>query len=447
MARESGTGLSFGTAYGLAVGLLVLLNLGLLARLAAFRRDFPTLREWDGPMLADWPRVSVIVPCRNEARGVEKAMSSLLAMDYPNLEIVAVDDRSEDATGAILDALAAKDARLTVLHLTELPGGWLGKNNAAHQGALRASGAWLLFTDGDVVFEPTALKRSVAFAEGHGLGHFVALPQFEAHGVLERAFVSTFTIALAIKLNPSRLCVPGTWAYVGVGAFGLVRREAYERIGGHARLAFEVADDLKLGLLLRRGGVAQGCLTSDGMVRVQWQHGLLATLRGLEKNAFSGCEWNTVLAIAAVAGVVGAALLPYLPLFVAVPGWTLPLAFPAALFPMVLVAASARRLSGGSGLEGLLAPLGAVTLGGVIAWSTLLALVRRGIVWRGTFYPLVELRKRCVREWGMSAKDAIGWTPPGRPRRRAGGVVREARTDSRGRGVASGRHETNGPSQ
>jgi len=417
VARRSGTGLSFGSAYGLAVGVLAIFNLGLLARLASFRRNFPTLREWDGPAPAAWPKVSVIVPCRNESRGVEKAMSSLLAMDYPNLEIVAVDDRSEDATGAILETLAAKDPRLTVLHLQDLPEGWIGKNHAMHQGASRASGAWLLFTDGDVVFESTALKRSVAFAEAHGLGHFVALPQFETHGFLERAFVSTFTIALAMKLNPSHLSRPRSWAYVGVGAFGLVRREAYDRIGGHARLAFEVADDLKLGMLLRRGGVPQGCLTSDGMVRVQWQHGLLATLRGLEKNAFAGCEWHTAVAVAAVLGAMGAALLPYLPLFVTVPGWTLPLALIAAALPIALVGASAQRLSGGSGLEGLLAPLGAVTLGAVLAWSTALALVRGGIVWRGTFYPLAELRRRCVREWGMSAKDAVGWTPPPKPRR------------------------------
>jgi len=418
VARQSGTGLSFGSAYGLAVALLVIFNIGLLIRLAAFRLNFPTLREWDGPVPASWPKVSVIVPCRNEAKGVETAMSSLLAQDYPSLEIVAVDDRSEDETGALLDALAAKDARLTVLHLKDLPEGWLGKNNALQQGALRASGPWLLFADGDVVFEPAALKRSVAFAEAHGLGHFVALPQFETHGFLERGFVSTFAIALSIKLDPARLCVPRTWAYVGVGAFGLVRREAWEKIGGHERLAFEVADDLKLGLLLRRAGIPQGCLTADGMVRVRWQHGLIASLRGLEKNAFAGCEWNTALAVVAVAGVVGAALLPYLPLFVSVPAWTMPLAFVAAILPIVLVGASARRLSGGSGLEGLLAPLGAVTLGGVIAWATLLALVRGGIVWRGTFYPLAELRRRCVREFGMSAKNAVGWTPPGRPKTR-----------------------------
>ncbi len=411
--------MSLGTGYGLAVGALVILNLMLFARLYAFHRRFPTLREWESPRPSEmpWPRVSVIVPCRNEARGVERAVSSLLAQDYPNLEIVAIDDRSEDQTGALLDALAAKNPRLRVLHIQVLPSGWLGKNHAMHRGAQEASGAWLLFTDGDVVFEKDALKRSVAFAETHGLGHFVALPQFVAEGFLERAFVSTFAIALALKLDPAALSVPKTWGYVGVGAFGLVRRDSYESIGGHERLAFEVADDLKLGLLLRRGGVAQGCLGSDGMVSVRWQNGLIASLRGLEKNAFAGCEWNTIVAALAVFGVWTAALLPYLPLLVTVPSWTVGPAFFAAVLPVLLVSASSRRASGGTGLEGLVAPLAAVTLGGVIAWSTLLALVRRGIVWRGTFYPLAELRRRCVREFGMSTANAVGWTPPSPPKR------------------------------
>lgn len=417
MARQSGTGLSFGAAYGVAVGILVVLDFGLFLRLRAFRLRFPTLREWDGPGPSVWPKVSVIVPCRNEGAGVERAMSSLLALDYPNLQIVAVNDRSEDQTGALLDGLAARDPRLSVLHIKALPDGWLGKNNAMQQGASRASGGWLLFTDGDVVFEHNALKRSVAFAEAFGLGHFVALPQFVADGFLERAFVATFAIALAIKIDPSRLFVPKSLAYVGVGAFGLVRREAYDRIGGHKRLAYEVADDLKLGLLLRRNGVAQGCLDSDRMVSVRWQNGLLASLRGLEKNAFSGCEWNTALAALAVTGVVTAALLPYLPLVVTAPAWTHPLALIAALLPILIVAASARRMSGGTGLEGLVTPLSAVALGAVIAWSTLLALTRRGIIWRGTFYPLAELRRRCVREWGMSAENAVGWTPPNPPSR------------------------------
>jgi len=417
VAREAGTRLSLATGYGLVLTLLVAFNLALLRRLWSFRVRFPTLREWESPLLKEWPRVSVIVPCRNEAAGVEKAMRSLLALDYPNLEIVAVNDRSEDATLALLQGLAAEDARLRVVSITSLPEGWLGKNHAMHQGAAGATGSWLLFTDGDVVFEPMALKRAVSFASTHGLGHFVALPRFVAHGFWERAFVSTFAIALAIKLDPARLTVPRTWAYVGVGAFGLVRREAYERIGGHTRLAFEVADDLKLGLLLRRNGVPQGCLDAGGLVSVRWQNGLIASLRGLEKNAFAGCEWNTALAAVATGSVVGAALVPYTAFFVPVPLWMKGLAFLAAAFPMMMVGASARRLSAGSGLEGVVAPIAATALGGVITWSTALALWRGGIVWRGTFYPLRDLRERCVRELRMSTAGAVGWTPPARPRR------------------------------
>ncbi len=409
--------LNLSSVYGVAAALLVVLNLGLLFRQLGFRRNLPTLREWTGRMPPTWPGVSVIVPCRNEAAGVVAAVSSLLAQDYPDLQIVAVNDRSEDETGALLDGLAVQDARLTVLHIRTLPEGWLGKIHAVREGARRATGEWLLFTDGDVVFAPDALQRSVAFATAHGLGHFVALPKFIADGFLERAFLATFALTLSAKLDPLKLSVPQSHAFVGVGAFGLVHRDAYARIGGHERLACEVADDLKLGLLLRRQGVAQGCLDADGLVSVRWQNGLLATLRGLEKNAFAGCEWRGSLAVLVVLLVLASTLLPYLPLVLTLAPWTHPLAVLAAGLPLLAVGLSARRVSGGSGLEGCLAPLAALALAGVIAWSTVLTLARGGILWRGTFYPLDQLRRTCVREWSMSTASAVGWTPPRPPRR------------------------------
>jgi cellulose synthase/poly-beta-1,6-N-acetylglucosamine synthase-like glycosyltransferase len=117
------------------------------------------------------PTVTAVVPCRNEAAAVERAMRSVLAQDLPGLRVVAVDDRSGDGTGEILDRLAAADARLEVLHVRALPDGWLGKNHACHAGAARAAGEWILFTDGDVVLAPDALSRALAAARAHGLGH------------------------------------------------------------------------------------------------------------------------------------------------------------------------------------------------------------------------------------------------------------------------------------
>ena len=417
MARESGDALTSATLWGTGLALVLLATLGVFLRLARFRRLFPTLREWEGPEPVAWPRLSVIVPSRNEGGHVLKATRSLLAQDYPDLEIVAIDDRSEDATGAILDGLAAEDLRLTVVHVKDLPEGWLGKNHAMRQGAAAASGDWLLFTDGDVIFDPGALRKSVAFASHHGLGHFVALPHFVAEGFLERSFVATFVLHFATAVDISRLHLARSFAFVGVGAFGLVRRSAYDAIQGHDRLAFEVADDVKLGLLLRRSGVAQGCLDSDGLVRVRWQQGFVATLRGLEKNAFSAFEWNAPLALAALPLFFAQNLLPWAPFILeSHPVLKLLGALTLAL-RAIMVGTAARRTAGGSGLEALAMPLTTFLFPCVIAWSVILTLGQGGIRWRGTFYPLRELRERCVRVLSFKTEHGIGWTPPTRPRR------------------------------
>ena len=388
-----------------------------VARLGGFRRGLPTLREWQGPDPDPWPKVSVIVPCRNEGAAVDAAMRSLLSQDYPNLEIVAIDDRSEDDTGALLDALATRDPRLTVVHIDSLPEGWLGKNNAMHQGAARASGDWLLFTDGDVIFEPEALRKSVAFATDRGLGHFVALPHFIANGFLERAFVSTFMIAFSTSLDLGSLHRPRTFAFIGVGAFGLVRRDAYVRIGGHQKLAYEVGDDVKLGFLLRRNGVAQGALDSDRLVSVRWQNGFVATLRGLEKNALAAFEWRWILGLLASALFIFENLAPYLVLGLGAPMAVKIFALAVIAFRSLAISIAARRTAGGSGLEGLAMPLTTFLFPCVIAWSTLLTLAQGGIRWRGTFYPIAELRRRCVSIFSIGTDRVVGWTPPTAPRR------------------------------
>jgi len=386
---------------------VVLLWLGVRTR----RAILPLDRGARAPL----PRVTAVVPCRNEARGVEACLRSLLAQDLPGLRVVAVDDRSTDATGAILDRLAAEDARLEAVHLAALPAGWLGKNHACAAGARRAEGEWLLFTDGDVVFAPEALRRALAVAVARRLGHLAVVPRFVAPGFAERAFVTTFAGLLSPAVRVWELRRAGTRAYFGVGAFNLVRRADYEAAGGHARIAMEVVDDVKLGLLLRRSGVPQGVADSGGLVAVRWQHGFLPSVLGLVKNAFAAVEYRPGVAVAAA---LGGALLGAAPLALAIlapePA-ARALALAALAVSAVHTGISARRLAGGSGAEGLLAPVSTFLLGAVVLVSALATRWRGGVVWRGTHYGLDEVRAGCLRDADLPAAGAVGWPAPEEP--------------------------------
>jgi len=360
-----------------------------------------------------WPPLSVVVACRNEEGAVRQALSSLLAQDYPALELIVVDDRSEDATGAILRELAAAHPALRVTRVDALPEGWLGKTHALQRGAAQASGAWLLFTDADVIFSPDALRRAVAWATRDDLGHAVAFPHFIAPGLLERAFVALFGLFFLARLRVDELRRPGTAAHVGMGAFNLVRREHYLAIGGHERLRLEVVDDVALGLILRRSGVRQGCADSGGLVRVRWQRGFVASMRGLLKNLFAGLGYRWSAALLGIVSVPALATFPslYLALSLAsgspvrlVPGLV---AATAVALPVALLGATARRLAGGRGHEGLLLPLMGLALGLVVLASALGTTLRGAVSWRGTRYALDDLRAGGVR--------AADWPPDRAP--------------------------------
>jgi hypothetical protein len=358
------------------------------------------------------PSLSVIVPCRNEARGLEASLRSLLAQDLPDLEVVAVNDRSTDGTGEILDRLAGKDGRLAVVHVTSLPDGWLGKNHACRAGARHARGEWLLFTDGDVLFAPGALARALAHARALGVGHLVAIPRFVAPGLWERAFVTFFAAVGATAFRVFDLPRPGTRGFVGVGAFNLVRRDAYRSVGGHERLALEVVDDVKLGLLLRRSGVPQAAVRSAGLVAVRWQHGFVPSVLGLVKNAFAATEYRPGVAASAAAGLAFLGLSPLAAVLLAPGVAARALGLAGLALGVAVHGATARRAAGASGVEGLFFPACALLLAGVLAGSAGAALLRGAVVWRGTRYPLDRLRAGCLRMGDLPASGAPGWPAP-----------------------------------
>jgi len=363
------------------------------------------------PPSGGWPSLAVVAPARDEAAGVERAVRSLLSQDYPDLAVVAVDDRSVDGTGAILDRLAAEvPGRLRVVHVRELPVGWLGKNHACEKGVAAAPSRWILFTDGDVVFAPQAFRKAVAYAESRRLGHLAAVPRFVAPGLWERGFVAAFGTFANLWLKPWELRRPKTTGFVGVGAFNLVLREAYLAAGGHRALRLEAVDDLKLGLVLRRSGVRQGVVRAGDLVSVRWACGFLASWRGLLKNAFAAAEYRWSLTLLASASLAGLSLWPWLALGFG-EGLSRALGLAAVLVSSAVVSATARRLAGGTGAEGLLLPATGAALAAALFASAAAASLGGHVTWRGTRYPLEALRRGCVRAERFPAGAAVGWDP------------------------------------
>ena len=193
------------------------------------------------------PRLSAIVPARNEVRGIGAAVDSILRQDYPDLEVVLVNDRSTDGTGRIIARAAAEHPeRVRAVTVRDLPAGWLGKNHALWLGAQRVTGEWFLFTDADVVFHRTCFRRAVAYAEAEGLDHLTLSPRVTGRSYRLNAFVAFFVYAFLSYQRPHLANDPKSQVGVGIGAFNLIRRSAYTAIGTHAAISLRPDDDVRL---------------------------------------------------------------------------------------------------------------------------------------------------------------------------------------------------------
>lgn len=345
----------------------------------------------DQPPAESLPSLSVVVPARNEADELEPALRSLLEVEYPEIEIIAVNDRSTDATAEVLERLTMASPRLRVFHVTQLPPGWLGKTHALHIGAQQARGAFLLFTDADVRFHPLALRRAVAYAARHQLEHLVVMPEITARGPLLRAVMLQFLAAFLFMFRPWRVHYDPK-RYVGVGAFNLVSRSAYRAIGGHKDLAMTPLDDLLLAKRLKQAGARSDALLGSGMVALDWYASTAAMVRGMEKNAFAAVDYRLGKLVASTGAVVMLGVWPWLGLVVG-SGSVRGLCALTLLSGYVTLYDSIRRTDWPRWIL-LLTPL-ATLVGLYLSWrAALLALSRGAIEWRGTRYSLSELRAR-----------------------------------------------------
>ena len=350
-------------------------------------------RDGDPP----FPRLSVVVAARNEEACVDQALSSLLALDYPDYEVIFVDDRSQDRTGVIADRRSAQDDRLRVLHVEELPAGWFGKNHASWHGALAARGDLLLFTDGDVVFGRRAVKRGVRHLLRNRLDHVAVLPALVMRSPMLQACTIVFHWGAHVTARLWRVRDPGSTASFGVGAYNLFRADAYRAIGGHRQVALRPDEDYQLGRLMKLTGHRSDLVRAESSVRCEWYPDVRGLVRGTEKNLFAFRDYRISAVLVQTAGLVWTGIAPVVLAVALVPVD----AFAAALFAASAMVAwgfaiCVARVSRFRWWSGLALPVASA----VIAWSwwrSMIVTLRGRLAWGGPAVPLSELRAARVQ--------------------------------------------------
>jgi cellulose synthase/poly-beta-1,6-N-acetylglucosamine synthase-like glycosyltransferase len=229
--------------------------------------------------------ISAIVPARNEEESIVDAVESLAAQ--PEIkEIIVINDQSTDGTAAKLEELSARFQQLRVLETRELPDGWVGKNYAVSLGAAQANGDWLLFTDADGVHLPGSTAHALADAAKSGAGLVSYSPEQETCTWWEKSLIPFVYTRLAHKYSYDEVNHPDSRVAAASGQYLLIRRDVYERIGGHAAVAGEVLEDVALSRLVKQAGVRLHFASGAGMMRVRMYRTFGSMWQGWTKNLY-----------------------------------------------------------------------------------------------------------------------------------------------------------------
>ena len=340
-----------------------------------------------------WPRVSVIVPARDEERNIRGCVESLLAQEYPNLEVIVVDDASTDATPRILDEIKGEPqarSRLTIVRVDELPTGWAGKPHALHTGVQHATGEWLLFTDADTRHTPTALRAAVERAEADDADLFTIATNQDFSDFWSRTLLPIAFMGVSMQYPLRKVNDPRSSVAIANGQYLLIRRALYDRIGGYAnpRLRATLVDDRDLAFAAKRAHGRLEMVESRGLVTTRMYHTLSEQWAGWGKNAYIGSKGGSLIFPALIVGLPLISTVPFaltlLGLLLRRPGLTL-----AGAAPVAAILAYRSYLNAGFGLPQRniwTHPLGAAVFTGILARSYWRGLRGESVPWRGRSY-------------------------------------------------------------
>jgi len=340
-----------------------------------------------------WPKVTLIVPASNEAVKIGAATLSKLESDYQNLEVILVDDRSSDGTGTIIDQYGKLDPRVKTVHIRELPGGWLGKPHALHQGVKHASGEIFLFTDADVHFSKDVISRAVSFMEDKGLDHLGMVPRFWTDDFLLNVVLLMFVRGFVVIAGYWGLDLPWLKSMTGVGAFNMVRRKAFEKTKGFEWLKMDIADDVALARMVRDAGGKSWVAAGDYDLDVEWYGSIGEFARGIERPIFSSLGnfslWETWVKTSLV--LISDFFMFVVPFLVG----TLWMQWVCVFLIVAGISGALRLIWWGRGnyLLALFWPVGTLIFAAIWFRAGWVGWRRGGVEWRGTVYPSKVLKK------------------------------------------------------
>lgn len=349
-------------------------------------RRLPSLKE-PANSRSNRPRCSVVMAARDEEDRIEQTVRRLLAQEVVDAEFILVDDRSSDRTAEILQRLAGEDSRIRLKRIESLPEGWLGKCHACHVGAGLAQAGWILFTDADCWLKPDVLARALVVAEQEKVDHVTLTSGLNGTAALKASHL-LFLISLANWFSGVNRDRPGS--YMGIGAFNLVRAEAYRQSGGYEALRLTVVDDMKLGLLLRRAGKRTRAFIGSDDAECHWGRTIWNIIKIMEKNYFAAVDYRLALVLA---GSLFVLLLFGILLLGALSGTVEGWLAVAAPFLIAWPGGVLARRTGWAWAYALLIPFMFPLFLWAVLNSTCVTLRQGGVRWRETFYPLEMLRK------------------------------------------------------
>lgn len=342
----------------------------------------------NGP-LTNSPFVSVCVPARNEERDLGACLSSLMAQDYPNFEVIAADDQSEDRTLEIIKSFERQFDNFIGLQGKPLSEDWLGKPYILSQTVSKTKGEYLLFTDADPVFEPIALKSAIFLMQKQKLDMLTLMPGTCFGSFWERAVQPVIFGLIAGLTRFGEVNNPDSPKAMGIGAFILVKRSVYEKVGGHESVKNNVVEDIALGKVIKRSGHKIWIADGKSLFSIRMYHSLYEIWTGWRKNVFSAFKRSIIRTIWFAICLIGFQLTPFLILcmnWITVPSiWNFILSLLTVSLTLVTGIGLCKELKLNP-LVALLFPLGSLVAIGIMFSSMQKALIKNQTEWRGRVY-------------------------------------------------------------